>query len=143
MAQTVGQPTEPGAEPRAGVAAGIVKDAAFKRRRWYHRRDIRFVALIAAFIIVFQAFGYITGPSRITPKLHAAIDGGAKTVNILVWAKFPAEAFHMERFQAVGVVRGNVGDAVWLTRVKPGDIHSLARKYWIAKIDLASSAQNP
>ena len=141
MAEIVEQPAEPEAGPRFRVTAGIIKDASFKRRRWYHRRDIRFVALIAAFIIVFQSFGYITGPSRITPKLHAVIDGGAKYVNILVWAKFPAESFHMERFQAIGVMRGIVGDAIWLTRVKPGDVHSLARKYWIAKIGLAAAAK--
>jgi hypothetical protein len=141
MAEIVGQPAEPEAEPRVRVTAGIIKDASFKRRRWYHRRDIRFVALIAAFIIVFQSFGYITGPSRITPKLHSAIDGGAKTVDILIWAKFPAEAFHMERFQVIGLFRGDVGDAIWLTGVKPDDIRSLARKYWIDKIDLASPAK--
>jgi hypothetical protein len=42
-----------------------------------------------------------------------------------------------------GVMRGNVGDAIWLARVKPGDVHSLTRKYWVKKIDLASPTQKP
>jgi len=41
----------------------------------------------------------------------------------------------------IGLFRGDVGDAIWLTGVKPDDIRSLARKYWIDKIDLAPPAK--
>jgi hypothetical protein len=116
---------------------GVIKDASFRRRRWYHRRDLRFIGLVLAFVVVFNSYGLISGPSRIGDDLQAAIDSGAKKVNILIRAKFPAEAFHMEIYQKIGVFRGDVGDAIMVTNVNPSDIQILSRKYWIEKISLA------
>ena len=121
--------------------AGLIIDTSFRRRRWYHRRDIRFIAVVVAFVIVFQTYGYLTGSSRITGQLQSVLDGGAEKVDILIWAKFPAEAFHMEIYQKVGSMRGGVGDAVKLARVKAEDVRFLSRKYWIDRIELAPPAK--
>ena len=52
-------------------------------------------------------------------------------------AKFPAAAFPMEIYQELGSMRGGVGTAVKLARVKAEDVRFLSRKYWIDRIDLA------
>ena len=117
--------------------SGVVIETGFRRRRWYHRRDVRFVSLIAAFVIAFQAYGYITGPSRIGGDVQARIDQGAETIDILVTANFKAEAFHMEIYQELGALAGEEGDAVIVRRVSPDEIRFLSRKYWIKSIDLA------
>ena len=58
-------------------------------------------------------------------------------MDILVWANFPAEAFHMELYQKLGAIRGEQEGAVRLGGVRPGDIKFLSRKYWIKNIDIA------
>ena len=106
-------------------------------RRWYHRRDVRFVGLIVVFLGAFQVYGYLTGPSRISDNLQKVLGSGEKKVDILIWAHFPAEAFHMELYQTIGAIRGKVDGAIKLANVKSQDIRFLSRKYWIKNIDLA------
>ena len=108
-----------------------------RNRRWYHRRDVRFVGLIIAFLGAFQVYGYLTGPSRISDNLQTVLGSGEKKVDVLIWAHFPAEAFHMELYQTLGAIRGEVDGAIKLANVKPQDIKFLSRKYWIKNIDLA------
>lgn len=112
-------------------------DSDFKARRWYHRRDIRFIGLVVVFILAFQGYGFFSGPSRISPDLKEAIEMGENKFDILVSAKFPAEAFHFELYQTLGAVSGEVGGAVKLGGVSPKDIRFLSRKYWIERISLA------
>ncbi len=109
----------------------------YRRRRWYHRRDFRFIGLVVVFVLLFQGYGYLTGPSRIGDKLNQVIEAGEKKLDILVWAKFPAEAFHMELYQTLGAIRGEMDGAVRLGGITPGDVRFLSRKYWIKNIDLA------
>jgi hypothetical protein len=92
---------------------------------------------VIAFVLFFQSYGFVTGPSRISDKLSGAMASGQEKIDILIWAKFPAEAFHMELYQTLGAIRGELDGAVRLGRVKPQDIKFLSRKYWIEKIDLA------
>ncbi len=81
--------------------------------------------------------GHLTGPSRISDRLQAALDAGPKRVNIVVTAKFPPEEFHMGIYQDVGAMRGSKGKSSTLFQVKPRDVKMLARHYWIIRIDLA------
>ena len=97
----------------------------FRKKRWYHRRDVRFVGLVIAFVLFFQSYGFVTGPSRISDKLSGAMASGQEKIDILIWAKFPAEAFHMELYQTLGAIRGELDGAVRLGRVKPQDIKFL------------------
>jgi len=116
--------------------SGIVEETEFRRRRWYHRRDARFIGLVVAFIVAFHGFGFLTGPGKITDKLEAEMAKG-KEVDVLVWAKFPAEAFHMEIYQELGALSGEQDGAVRVGGIMPDGIEFLARKYWIDRIDLA------
>jgi len=113
-------------------------NTVFRRRRWYHRRDIRFIVVVAAILIAFSGYGYVTGPGRISDRLHAVLDQGPETVDIRVTAKFPPESFHMGVFQDLGSMRGSEGSTTKLFRVAPGDVRTLSRKYWIERIDLAN-----
>jgi hypothetical protein len=112
-------------------------EKTFRKRRWHHRRDVRFMLVVVACFAIFVGYGHITGPSRISDRLRAALDAGPKRVNIVVTAKFPPEEFHMGIYQDVGAMRGSKGKSSTLFRVKPRDVKMLARHYWIVNIDLA------
>ena len=125
-----------GNELEGAYESGIVELKGFKRRRWYHRRDFRFVAFVIAGILTFQFYGFVTGPGKVTDKLKTAMVSGNK-MDVLVWAKFPAEAFHMEIYQELGALSGEQEGAVRVGGVMPKGIEFLSRKYWIHKIDVA------
>lgn len=108
-----------------------------KRRAWYQRRDVLFVAFVAAIWLIAQAYGQITGPSRMTGALSAALDENPDQLNLLVTANFPPERFHSNVYNEVGVQRGTEGKTTLLVRVSPSDVRWLARQYWIDQIDLA------
>lgn len=133
-----------GADMEAGVTApGIEAPAAdFKRRRWYHRRDLRFVSVIVLLMAVFHGYGFVTGPAKISGPLAAALDGGASKVNIQVVARFPPEAFHISIYQEVGSMRGSNGKTTILFGATPEGVRLLSRKYWIEKIDLVPNRKS-
>ena len=108
-----------------------------RKRRWLGRRDVRFLLVVAVCVAVFTGYGYVTGPSRITDRLHKALDAGPGRVNIVVTSKFPPEEFHLGIYQDVGAMRGSDGNSSTLFRVKQRDVYALARHYWIQRIDLA------
>lgn len=115
----------------------IMTSPSFRKRRWYHRRDLRFILFVTAFIVVFYSWGFVKGPSRIDATLMAQIEKSEAPVNLTITSKFPAEEFHLGIFQEVGTIRGNKGRDTFLFRVKPKDVRMLSRKYWVEKIRLA------
>ncbi|MEP4379235.1 MAG: hypothetical protein ABJ215_04715 [Alphaproteobacteria bacterium] len=108
-----------------------------RRRAWYKRRDILFIAFVAAIWIGWEGYGRVTGPTRITDALETALDARPETVNLLVTAKFPPERFHSNVYNEVGVQRGTDGPTTQLARVQPSGVRWLSRQYWIKSIDLA------
>ncbi len=108
----------------------------FKRRRWYHRRDIRFLSLVAAVLIVFY-----TGPQKIAGDLAAKIGQSNARFNVEIETRFPPEAFHISIFQDVGSLRGTKGNVTFLYRVLPNDIHVISRKYWVKNIRFAAAVK--
>lgn len=126
-----------GMEANVEMSDADIPETEFKRRRWYHRRDLRFIGLVALVLAVFFSYGYVTGPAKISDKLNAAISSdGGNAVNIQITARFPPEAFHMGIYQKVGSMRGSEGSVTRINRVKPSDIEALSRKYWVVGIDL-------
>ena len=108
-----------------------------RRRAWYKRRDILFIAVVAALWIGWEGYGRFSGPSRISDGLAAELDKNPKTVNLLVTAKFPPERFHSNVYNEVGVQRGTEARTTLLVRVRPSGGSWLSRQYWIDTIDLA------
>ncbi len=84
-----------------------------------------------------QAYGIITGPTRISDALSAALDQNPRKINLLVTANFPPERFHSNVYNTIGVQRGTNGSTTVLVRVKPSDVRWISKQYWIKQVDLA------
>ena len=108
-----------------------------RRRAWYQRRDILFVAFVSVILLGAQAYGLITGPTRISGALSAALDQNPKKLNLLVTANFPPERFHSNVYNTIGVQRGTNGSTTVLVRVKPSDVRWISKQYWIKRVDVA------
>ena len=108
-------------------------------RRWYHRRDARFLIFVALVLGAYYAWGVIAGPNRMSPELRVALKRDAERLIIVVHSKFPPEQFHIGIYQDLGSIRGTQGNAATLHRVRPSDVHRLSRYYWIERIDLEQS----
>ncbi len=111
--------------------------SARKRRAWYKRRDFLFIATVGLLWLSWEAYGRVTGPTRMTDALAAHIETGPERLNLLVTAKFPPERFHSNIYNEVGVQRGTEGRTTQLVRVAPSGVRWLSRQYWIDTIDLA------
>jgi hypothetical protein len=118
-------------------AKDIIKDSKWQPRRWYHRRDARFVLVILSLMAVFYSWSYITGPSRLSINLSKLLEKHEMPVNLVITTNFPAQEFHLGVFQEAGTIRGSKGLDTLLYKVKPKDIRMLSRKYWIERIDIA------
>ena len=112
--------------------------SAAPRRRWFYRRDLRFMMTVGAILLAYFAYGYATSFGRVTERLSVRLAENPSRVNIAVTTNFPPEAFHMELYQSFGSLRGTTGNTAILFRVKPSAVAQLSRRYWITKIDLVS-----
>lgn len=108
-----------------------------RRRAWYQRRDVLFVAFVAAIWIAGEAYGMITGPARMTDRLAAALEDDPESLDLLVTAKFRPERFHSNVYNTIGVQRGTEDTTTILVRVKPSDVRWISEQYWIEQVDLA------
>ncbi len=113
--------------------------APAQQRRWYQRRDVRFLIVVAVLIGGYWSWGVITGPSRMSAALKAALGKDAKRLNIVVTTKFAPEQFHLGIYQRMGTIRGTQDNATTVFRVRPHDVRSLSRHYWVERIDLAAT----
>ena len=121
------QPTETLAASTSGTRQ--------KRRRRDHP-TVRFLCVVAMLLGVYTAYGYLTGPRRITSRLHACLAQHPATVHLRVTSKFPPEEFHIRIYQQVGSLRGVAGNTATLYTVTPAHVRFLSRYYWIQQIDL-------
>lgn len=108
-----------------------------RRRVWYQRRDILFVAFVAVIWLAAWAYGSATGPGRITEALAAELGNNPKSVILLVTAKFPPERFHSNVYNNIGVQRGTEGSTTIVARVTPSNVRWIAKQYWVTQVDLA------
>ncbi len=116
------------ARPAPGSASG--------RRRWSRHPTARFLAVCILLLGLYYGYGYVTGPSRLTPALKARLAESPGRVDLLITSKFPPEEFHIRIYQALGGMRGVKGSTAELVAVTPSDARTLSRYYWIEKIDL-------
>ena len=61
-------------ETKLMIKKDKIKDLQWQPRRWYHRRDTRFVLVIIILVAVFYSWSYITGPSRLSIDLSNLIE---------------------------------------------------------------------
>lgn len=111
----------------------------FAKRRWYHRRDVRFCLIVGSLVALYLGYGYFSAPGRMTPELREALASGNDRLNIQITTEFPPEEFHMGIYQDAGSIRGTEGSTTTVYRVKPNDVRDLAQYYWVQRIGLAPS----
>ena len=85
---------------------------------------------IACCYLVWQVWLTIAAPQKI-----AGLAGESEKVNVLVTLAFPPERFHFQRFQAYVRVSGTEQNAVEVRGVKRVDLTTVARSYWVRRIE--------
>jgi hypothetical protein len=102
-----------------------VLEEALKSRKTY------VLLAMAAFYLAWQIWLTLAAPG----KVAADFPTGADKVNILVTLPFPPERFHIQHFQAFGRVSGTQEHAVEVRGVKRADLASVARPYWVRRVE--------
>jgi hypothetical protein len=98
---------------------------------WRSGKGRAVLAAIAGYI-AWQLWLTLAAPGKVAPELWAQ----TPRVNVLVTLRFPPERFHVLIFQQYGRVSGTHDDAVEVRAVQQTDLRSLARPYWVKKVEL-------
>jgi len=101
------------------------------------RGRIALGALVAYF--AWQGWLSVAAPGKVAPGFNA----DAEKVNILVTLPFPPERFHLLVFQRHGRVSGTQDNAVEVRGVRPADLNSVARPYWVSRVEPLPTGGNP
>jgi hypothetical protein len=93
-------------------------------------RKTHILLAVAACYLAWELWLTIAAPRKI-----AAFASGAEKVNVLITLPFPPERFHVQLFQTYGRVSGTQENAVEVRGVKRADLTSIARPYWVRRVD--------
>ena len=93
-------------------------------------RRLHILLAIAGCYIAWQVWLTIAAPQKI-----AGLAGESEKVNILVTLPFSPERFHIQRFQNYGRVSGAQENAVEVRGVKRTDLTTVARPYWVKRVE--------
>lgn len=96
-----------------------------------HSTRGRIVLCALVCYLAWQGWLSVAAPGKIAPGLNTE----AKKVNILVTLPFQPERFHVIFFQRYGRVSGTEGDSIEVRGVKPADLHTVARPYWVTRVE--------
>lgn len=93
-------------------------------------RKTHILLAVAACYLAWQIWLTIAAPYKI-----ADFANGPEKVNILVTLPFPPERFHVQLFQTYGRVSGTQDNAVEVRGVKRADLATVARPYWVTRVE--------
>jgi hypothetical protein len=93
-------------------------------------RKAHILLAVAAFYVAWQVWLTIAAPNKIS-----GLAGDSEKVNIVVTLPFPPERFHVQRFQTYGRVSGTQDNAVEVRGVKRADLTTVARPYWVRRVE--------
>ena len=111
--------------------------AAPKRKRnWSEHPTLRFLMAVFLLFGLYWGYGYLSGPSKITGRLHAQLSKNPSEVNITVTTIFPPEEFHISIYQDLGAMRGVRDRTAALYTMTPASVRTLSQYYWVHEIDL-------
>jgi hypothetical protein len=96
-------------------------------------RTAGFLLVVGGLWAAWEAYLTLSAPGRIDAALRPALAQG-RPVDVTVALGFAPEEFHIRLFQEVGVVSGVQGTTVLVNRVRPQDVHRIARYYWVRRI---------
>jgi hypothetical protein len=91
----------------------------------------RIVLAAIALYLLWQLWLAVAAPGKVSP----AIDRGKPKVNLLVTLPFRPERFHVLMFQKYGRVSGTTDDSVELRGVVPENLNTIARYYWVSRVE--------
>ena len=92
----------------------------------------RIVIGTALLYAAWQIWLSVAAPGKISPALASS---AAEKVNVRVTLPFPPERFHVLAFQRYGRVSGTLDNTVEVRGVARANLHSVARPYWVKKIE--------
>jgi hypothetical protein len=92
----------------------------------------RALAAALLFALGWQVWLSVAAPGKLASAVRSA--QGPK-VNLLVTLAFPPERFHVLAFQKYGRVSGTQDNTVELRGVNKADLTSVARPYWVIKVE--------
>lgn len=97
-------------------------------------RNTRGRVLAAALLLglAWQAWLGVAAPAKVATAVK---DAPGQKVNVLVTLPFAPERFHVLAFQKFGRVTGTENNTVELRGVNKADLSTLARPYWVVKVD--------
>jgi hypothetical protein len=91
-----------------------------------------------AHVLLTLAVSYLAWQLWLTVAAPGKVATGfppGERVNILVTLPFPPERFHVQQLQNFGRVSGTQENAVEVRGVKRADLASLARPYWVRRVE--------
>ena len=102
------------------------------------RRTLIATLAVILFLIVWNGYGWVTGPSRITPGLQAELAAAQRPYyDVAVQLPFPPRQYHIRLFQSYGTFAGANGNVALIRRITPARIIDISHNYWVQRIDLA------
>jgi hypothetical protein len=93
-------------------------------------RLLRAAALLG---LVWQGWLSAVAPGKVAPSVVES--SPTRKVNVRVTLPFPPERFHVLAFQKFGRVSGTQDNTVELRGVNKADLSSVARPYWVKKVE--------
>jgi len=93
-------------------------------------RKTHILLLLAACYLAWELWLTIAAPYKI-----GDFGDVPEKVNILVTLPFPPERFHVQLFQTYGRVSGTQENAVEVRGVKRADLTTVARPYWVTRVE--------
>lgn len=93
-------------------------------------RKTHILLMLAACYLAWELWLTVAAPHKI-----ADFAGGTENVNVLITLPFPPERFHVQLFQTYGRVSGTQENAVEVRGVKRADLTTVARPYWVTRVE--------
>ena len=93
-------------------------------------RKTHVLLAVAVLYLAWQTWLTLAVPAKI-----ADFPAAGEKVNILVTLPFPPERFHVQLLQAYGRVSGTQDNAVEVRGVKRADLGTVARPYWVRRVE--------
>ena len=94
--------------------------------------------IVLGVLVCFLAWqGWLSVAAR--GKVAVSLKTEAEKVNILVTLPFPPERFHIIFFQRYGRVSGSQDNSIEVRGVKKADLYTVARPYWVARVEPLST----
>lgn len=93
-------------------------------------RKVHVLMAVAAFYFAWEVWLTIAAPGKLVD-----LGSGGDRVNILVTLSFPPERFHVQLLQTYGRVSGAEDNAVEVRGVKRSELTSIARPYWVRRVE--------